>query len=169
LQTPPHKKGSAVPPSSPRKPLRVLLVDDDPVFRELLAFVLRADVGAEIVGSAADGAKGVKLADELRPDLVVMDLLMPRMDGFEATKRIAATVPDSRVLVVSSSTDPQDVERAGKAGAAGYLPKDRAVAELPGEVGRLRPAKRGSKRRSLTIFFARRLVLGQPALKDHSG
>jgi DNA-binding NarL/FixJ family response regulator len=141
-------------------PLRVLLVDDDPVFRELLAFVLRADVGAEIVGSAADGAKGVQLADELRPDLVVMDLLMPRMDGFEATKRIAATVPDARVLVVSSSTDPKDVERAGKAGAAGYLPKDRAFAELPGEVGRLRPAKRRLKRRSLSLFLSRRLVLG---------
>jgi DNA-binding NarL/FixJ family response regulator len=136
--------------------LRVLLVDDDPVFRELLAFVLRADVGAEIVGSAADGAKGVQLADDLRPDVVVTDLLMPRMDGFEATKRIAATVPDARVLVVSSSTDPKDVERAGEAGAAGYLPKDRAVAELPGEVRRLRPAKR----RSLRLFFARRLVLG---------
>jgi DNA-binding NarL/FixJ family response regulator len=149
-----------VPPGSPQMPLRVLLVDDDPVFRELLAFVLRADVGAEIVGSAADGAKGVQLADELRPDIVVMDLLMPRMNGFEATKRIAATVPDARVLVVSSSTDPKDVERAGKAGAAGYLPKDRAVAELPGEVGRLRPAKHGSKRRSLSVFFARRLVLG---------
>jgi DNA-binding NarL/FixJ family response regulator len=146
--------------ASPQMPLRVLLVDDDPVFRELLAFVLRADVGAEIVGSAADGAKGVQLADELRPDLVVMDLLMPRMDGFEATKRIAATVPDARVLVVSSSTDPKDVERAGKAGAAGYLPKDRAVAELPGEVGRLRPAKRRSKRLSLSLFLARRLVLG---------
>jgi DNA-binding NarL/FixJ family response regulator len=146
--------------ASPQMPLRVLLVDDDPVFRELLAFVLRADVGAEIVGSAADGAKGVQLADELRPDLVVMDLLMPRMDGFEATKRIAATVPDARVLVVSSSTDPKDVERAGKAGAAGYLPKDRAVAELPGEVGRLRPAKRRLKRRSLSLFLSRRLVLG---------
>ncbi|HZB35513.1 MAG TPA: response regulator transcription factor [Gaiellaceae bacterium] len=137
-------------------PLRVLLVDDNPVFRELLAFLLRADVGAEIVGSAADGAKGVQLADDLRPDVVVTDLLMPRMDGFEATKRIAATVPDARVLVVSSSTDPKDVERAGEAGAAGYLPKDRAVAELPGEVRRLRPAKR----RSLRLFFARRLVLG---------
>ena len=145
-----------MPPASPQMPLRVLLVDDDPVFRELLAFVLRADVGAEIVGSAADGAKGVQLADDLRPDVVVTDLLMPRMDGFEATKRIAATVPDARVLVVSSSTDPKDVERAGEAGAAGYLPKDRAVAELPGEVRRLRPAKR----RSLRLFFARRLVLG---------
>ena len=75
-----------MPPASPQMALRVLLVDDDPVFRELLAFVLRADVGAEIVGSAADGAKGVQLADDLRPDVVVMDLLMPRMDGFRGDK-----------------------------------------------------------------------------------
>jgi DNA-binding NarL/FixJ family response regulator len=122
--------------------------------------VLRADVGAEVVGHAADGAQGVELARELRPDVVVMDLLMPHMDGFEATRRIAATVPDARVLVVSSSTEPGDIERAGRAGAAGYLPKDRAVAELSDEVGRLRPAKRRAKRRSLSLFFARRLILG---------
>lgn len=145
--------------ASPQLPLRVILVDDDPVFRELLAFVLRADVGAEVVGQAADGAEGVALARELRPDVVVMDLRMPLMDGFEATRQIAATVPDARVLVVSSSKEREDIERAGRAGAAGYLPKDRAVAELPEEVGRLRPAKR-SERRSLSVFLARRLVLG---------
>jgi DNA-binding NarL/FixJ family response regulator len=142
------------------QPLRVLLVDDDPVFRELLAFVLRADAGAEIVGQAADGARGLELARELQPNVVVMDLRMPQMDGFEATRRIAATVPDARVLVVSSSTDAKDIERAGRAGAAGYVPKDHAVAELPGEVGRLRTAKRQTKGRSLSFLFARRLIFG---------
>lgn len=146
--------------TSPHRPLRVLLVDDDTVFRELLAFVLRADVGAEIVGHASDGAQGVELAQELHPDVVVMDLRMPAMDGFEATRRIAATVPDARVVVVSSSTEPDDIERAGKAGAAGYVPKDRAVAELSDAVGQLRPAKRKAKRRSLSVFFARRFVFG---------
>jgi DNA-binding NarL/FixJ family response regulator len=146
--------------TSPHRPLRVLLVDDDPVFRELLAFVLRADVGAEIVGHASDGALGVELARELHPDVVVMDLRMPAMDGFEATRQIAATVPDARVVVVSSSTEPEDIERAGKAGAAGYVPKDRAVAELSDAVGQLRPAKRKAKRRSLSVFFARRFVFG---------
>jgi two-component system, NarL family, response regulator LiaR len=148
--------------SSPQRPLRVLLVDDDPVFRELLAFVLRSDVKAEIVGQAADGATGVELAQELNPDVVVMDLLMPGMDGFEATRRIAATVPDTRIIVVSSSTEPDDIQRAGTAGAAGYVPKDRAVAELPDAVGRLRTAnaKPRSKWRPLSVFFARRLVLG---------
>jgi DNA-binding NarL/FixJ family response regulator len=124
----------------------VLLVDDDAVLRELLAFVLRTDLGAEIVGQAADGARGVELAEELRPDVVAMDLRMPRMDGFEATKRIAATVPGARVVVVSSSTALADVERAGRAGAAGYVPKDRAVAELPDAVGRLCAPKPRSKR-----------------------
>jgi DNA-binding NarL/FixJ family response regulator len=125
-----------------RRPLRVLIVDDDPLFRELLAFVVRTDPGAELVGEACDGVEGVELAGELRPDVVVMDLRMPRMDGFEATRRIAATVEGASVLVVSSSSDPEDMARARAAGAAGYVPKDRAVAGLPEELGRLRPATR---------------------------
>jgi CheY-like chemotaxis protein len=154
------RKGTAVSSPSADRPLRILIVDDDPVFRELIAFVLRADVGAEIVGQAFDGAEGVELAQELHPDIVVMDLRMPCMDGFEATRQIAATVPDARVIVVSSSKEREDIERAGRAGAAGYVPKDRAVAELSDAVGQLRPAKAEGKRRSLSLFFSRRLVLG---------
>jgi DNA-binding NarL/FixJ family response regulator len=141
-------------------PIRVLLVDDDPAFAELIAFVLRVDAGAEVVGHAWDGVEGVELAGTLRPDVVVMDLRMPRMDGFEATRRIADTVRSTRVVVVSSSTEREDVERAHAAGAAGYVPKDRAVAELPGELGRLRSAAQSEKRRSLSLFRARRLVFG---------
>ena len=144
---------------TPHRPLRILLVDDDPVFRELIAFVLRADVGAEIVGQAFDGAEGVELAQELNPDIVIMDLRMPGVDGFEATRQIAATVPDARVIVVSSSKEREDIERAGRAGAAAYVPKDRAVAELSDAVGQLRPAQAETKRRSLSLFFVRRLVL----------
>jgi DNA-binding NarL/FixJ family response regulator len=125
-----------------RRPLRVLIVDDDPLFRELLAFVVRTDLGTELVGEAHDGVEGVELAGELRPDVVVMDLRMPRMDGFEATRRIAAAVDGTKVLVVSSSSDSEDMARAREAGAAGYVPKDRAVAELPDELERLRPATR---------------------------
>jgi DNA-binding NarL/FixJ family response regulator len=137
-----------------------LLVDDDPVFRELIAFVLRNDLGAAVVGHASNGGRGVELAAELTPDVVVMDLRMPGMDGFEATERITATAGAPRVVVVSSSTDPDDVDRAARAGAAGYVPKDRAVAELAGEVERLRPAPPPQKRRSLSHLFARRLVFG---------
>ena len=147
-------------PSPAQQPFRVLLVDDDPVFRELLAFVLRSDLGAEIVGQAGDGALGNELARELQPDVVVMDLRMPTMDGFEATRRIAETVPDTRVVVVSSSTEPEDVNRAMKAGAAAYVPKDRAVAELSDEVSRLPAPKRDAGWRSLSVFFTRRFVFG---------
>jgi DNA-binding NarL/FixJ family response regulator len=146
--------------ASPQQPLRVLLVDDDPVFRELLAFVLRTDVGAEIVGQAGDGAKGIELARELQPDVVVMDLRMPSLDGFEATKRIVAERGETRVVVVSSSTEAEDVQRALAVGAAGYVPKERAVAELADEVSRLGAAKRQAGRRSLSLFLVRRLVFG---------
>jgi DNA-binding NarL/FixJ family response regulator len=153
-----------------RQPVRILLVDDDPVFRELLAFVLRSDLGAEIVGMAGDGARGVELAVELRPDVVVMDLRMPLMDGFDATRSIVSAVDGAHVLVVSSSTDSMDVERAKRAGAAGYVPKELAVADLSGEIERLRPAGRASnesgqlrlRRAALTRLdvLRRRLVLG---------
>lgn len=146
--------------STPQQQIRVLLVDDDPVFRELLAFVLRTDAGAEIVGQASDGAKGIELARELRPDVVVMDLRMPGTDGFAATESIVREHEDARVVVVSSSTEPEDIARAMSAGAASYVPKEQAIAELAGEVERLRPASRPAGKRSLTRFFVRRLVFG---------
>ena len=152
-------EGASVPSAS-QQPIRVLLVDDDPVFRELLAFVLRSDLGAEIVGAAGDGAKGVELAEALRPDVVVMDLRMPCMDGFEATRSIVSSVEGASVLVVSSSTDPMDVERAMDAGAVGYVPKELAVAELSAEVERLRPTERAPSRDSqLSISRATRTGL----------
>ena len=130
-------EGAAVSAAPP--PLRVLLVDDDPVFAELVGCLLRQD-GIEVVGRARDGAEGVELAFELEPDLVVMDIRMPRMDGLEATRRIVGAVAGSRVLVVSSSTDPEDAVRARDAGADGYLPKERAATELSARLEGLRPA-----------------------------
>lgn len=120
-------------------PLRVVLVDDDPAFAELITCVLMLE-GVDVLGHAHDGAEGVELTLELEPDVVVMDVRMPRMDGLEATRRIVGAVPGARVLVVSSSKDPEDVERARDAGAAGYLPKDRAATELGEWLELLRPA-----------------------------
>lgn len=134
----PSPKGVAVSAAPP--PLRVLLVDDDPAFAELITCVLSLD-GVDVLGHAHDGAEGVELTLELEPDVVVMDVRMPRMDGLEATRRIVGAVPGARVLVVSSSKDPDDVERARDAGAAGYLPKDRAATELCEWLGLLRPAR----------------------------
>jgi DNA-binding NarL/FixJ family response regulator len=125
-----------VPPASP--PLRVLLVDDDPAFAELIKTVLKLD-GMDLLDHALDGAEGVELALNLDPDVVLMDIRMPVMDGFEATRRIMRAIPDARVLVVSSSRHLDDVERAREAGAVGYLPKDRVTADLREWLERLRP------------------------------
>jgi DNA-binding NarL/FixJ family response regulator len=137
----------AVSPAPP--PLRVLLVDDDPAFAELITCVLSLD-GVDVLGHAHDGAEGVELTHQLEPDVVVMDVRMPRMDGLEATRRIVGAVPGASVLVVSSSTDPEDVERARDAGAVGYLPKDRAAKELREWLELLRPARKAPGSR--TVF-----------------
>jgi DNA-binding NarL/FixJ family response regulator len=128
-----------VPPAP--SPLRVLVVDDDPAFAELITCVLKLE-RTEVLDHALDGAEGVELALSLEPDVVLMDVRMPVMDGFEATRRIVGAIPDTRVLVVSSSKDPRDVERAREAGAAGYLPKDRVTAELRERLEGLRPRGR---------------------------
>jgi len=129
-----------------RRSVRVLVVDDDPGFRELLAFVVRVDTAAEVVGQAGDGDEAVRLAEELLPDLVLMDLRMPKLNGFEATRRIAARVGNAEILVISSTTEPGDVARALEAGAAGFLPKDRVVAELPELVAQFRPGHKQMRR-----------------------
>lgn len=128
-------------------PPRVLLVDDDPAFAELVRCVLGID-GVDVLAHAVDGAEGVELALELRPEVVLMDVRMPRMDGLEATRRILASLPEARVLVVSSSKDPEDVQRALDAGAAGYLPKDRATAELVERLDQLAPRRASPERRN---------------------
>jgi CheY-like chemotaxis protein len=135
-----------VPPASP--PLRVLLVDDDPAFAELIKTVLKLD-GMDLLDHALDGAEGVELALNLDPDVVLMDIRMPVMDGFEATRRILGAIPDARVLVVSSSRHLDDVERAREAGAVGYLPKDRVTADLREWLERLRPPSHSPEARML--------------------
>jgi DNA-binding NarL/FixJ family response regulator len=83
-----------------------------------------------VVGRAADGEEAARLASELAPEVVLMDLSMPRLDGFEATRRIRGANPDIAVVVLTGSLDSGDFERAMEAGAAGYVTKDRILAEL---------------------------------------
>ena len=116
-----------MPPETP--PPRVLLVDDDPAFADLVKTVL-SQHGIDLLAHAFDGAEGVELARSLEPDVVLMDLRMPAMDGFEATRRIVEALPRTRVVVVSSSKDRDDEERARRAGAVAYLPKARVTTEL---------------------------------------
>jgi DNA-binding NarL/FixJ family response regulator len=104
-------------------PIRVLLVDDHPVVRRGLAALLATLPGIEVVGEAGDGASAVKEAQLSQPDVVVMDVQMPGLDGVEATKALAAAVPSAAVLVLTMFEDAQSVVMALRAGAKGYLLK----------------------------------------------
>ena len=102
---------------------RVLVVDDHPVFREGVGGAIAADPGLEVVGAAADGPEAVALAEELQPDVVVMDLHLPELGGIEATRRIVATSPHIAVLVLTMLDEEDSVFAAMRAGARGYLLK----------------------------------------------
>lgn len=103
---------------------RVLVVDDQTVVREGLVLLLGLLPGVQVVGAAADGAEALALVDEHRPDVVLMDLRMPRMDGVEATRRIRAGHPGTQVVVLTTYSDDESVFAALRAGARGYLTKD---------------------------------------------
>jgi DNA-binding NarL/FixJ family response regulator len=104
-------------------PLRVLLADDHPVFRKGMRALLASLPAAEVVGEAADGEQAVQLAAECRPDVVVMDLNMPGVNGVEATRRIVTARPETGVLVLTMFEDDDSVFAAMRAGARGYLVK----------------------------------------------
>ena len=104
--------------------IRVLLVDDHPVVRSGLAGLLAAEDDLEVVGEAGDGMEAVSLAERLQPDVVLMDLHMPVLDGPGATTELARRVPGARVLVLTTFDTDADIVRAVEAGATGYLLKD---------------------------------------------
>jgi len=104
--------------------IRVLIADDQRVVREGLGMVLGLMKDVEVVGAVADGAEAVTLAREVRPDVVLMDLRMPRCDGVEATRRLRAEAPEVKVVVLTTYSDDKSVLEALRAGARGYLTKD---------------------------------------------
>lgn len=110
--------------------IRVLVCDDHLIVREGLSRVLDGSEGIVVVGLATDGEEGVTEAIRLLPDVVLMDLQMPRLDGVEATRRIVEAVPNATVLVLTSFSDREHVLGAIDAGAAGYVLKDAEPAEL---------------------------------------
>jgi DNA-binding NarL/FixJ family response regulator len=105
-------------------PVRVLLVDDQALFREALATLLGARPEVTVVGEAGDGAEALARSAELRPDVVLMDLHMPVLDGIAAIRRLRAEQPGVRVLALTTFDDDEDVFAALRAGAVGYLLKD---------------------------------------------
>lgn len=111
--------------------LRVLVVDDDPTVRMLLRLVLERDERFELAGEAFDGAQGVEAAGEAQPDIVLLDLLMPRMDGYEALPEIRRRAPDAMVLVLSSLSSVDEAEGVIAAGASAFLEKSAMGPGLP--------------------------------------
>jgi NarL family two-component system response regulator LiaR len=114
----------------PERPIRVLVVDDHGVVREGLRTYLELQDGLEVVGEAADGAEAVSEAERLRPDVILMDLVMPKLDGVGAMRQLRARLPGARVIVLTSFADDERLLPAIQAGAAGYLLKNVQPAEL---------------------------------------
>lgn len=128
--------------------LRLLIVDDQPIIRRGLALMLASEPGVEVVGQAADGLEAIAQALALKPDVVVMDLQMPRASGVVATREITAQLPGTKVVVLSTYDDDELVFEAIRAGAQAYLLKDAAEDEV---LDTVRSVNRGESRLSPAI------------------
>ena len=114
----------------PGEPIRVLVADDHALFRRGLTIVLEAEGDIEVVAEAADGEAAVTRVGELAPDVVLMDIRMPHLDGIEATRRIREAFPMTRIIVLTVSDEEDDLLDAVKAGANGYLLKEVSIEEV---------------------------------------
>ena len=146
------------------KPITVLLTDDHALVRQGMRKVLMADALIKIVGEARNGREAVKMARALRPDVILMDIAMPVLNGLEATRQILAANPQARVLMLSAYSDDAYIERMSAIGAAGFLEKTTASELLPQAV---RAVKQGQ------LFFSpaisRRMVRGKNWSQDSGG
>ena len=120
--------------------IRVLVADDHPVVREGFSAIVDVEDDIEVVGQAADGLQAVQLARDLQPDVVLMDLVMPNLDGVDAIQQIRTELPDTHVLILTTYADDQHIMAGIQAGARGYLLKDALPDEL---VGAIRIVARG--------------------------
>jgi DNA-binding NarL/FixJ family response regulator len=125
--------------------VRVLIVDDHQLFGRTLELLLEGEDGIDVVGRAYDGEEGIRLAGELDPDVVLMDIGMPGISGLEATRRIAEANGATAILVLSGSSEAKDGHLAVESGAVGFMLKDRALFELAPMIRELGP-KNGSRR-----------------------
>jgi DNA-binding NarL/FixJ family response regulator len=144
---------------SAHDPLRVVVADDHPYYRRGLVRSLRAR-GIDVVAEVPNGAAAIHAVEQTAPDVVVMDLKMPGMSGFEATRRLTARAPESRVIVLSVSNDEEDVSDAVLAGACGYVLKESPVDEV---VAGIRAAAAGESHISQAITTPLLRRIGEPA------
>ncbi|ABD10149.1 DNA-binding response regulator [Frankia sp. CcI156] len=123
-----------LPTPSEANPIRVLIVDDHALFRRGLEMVLGQEVDIEVVGEAADGAEAVTMAKEMAPDIVLMDVRMPRRGGIDATSAIKEAVPSAKIVMLTISDEEADLYDAIKAGAMGYLLKEISIDEVAADI-----------------------------------
>ncbi len=115
-------------------PIRVLIADDHALFRRGLEMVLREEPGIEVVGSASDGAEAVRMAAEALPDVVLMDIRMPKTTGIEAARQLKEVAPSAKIVMLTVSDEEEDLLEAIWAGASGYLLKDIPLDEVAAAV-----------------------------------
>lgn len=136
--------------------LRILLVDDHKLIRVGLRQILEAETGVEIVGEASSGEEGLQLARELKPDVILLDINMPGMNGIEATRRLSRLEPRPKILIVSVLSQEPVPTRLMEAGADGYLSKETAADEVLTALKQIRLGKR-----YLSADLARQMALSQ--------
>ena len=122
--------GPEQPAATGGDPIRVMICDDHALFRRGLIMVLESEDGVEVIGEAEDGDEAVRKAEELAPDVVLMDVRMPRLSGIDATRAIAEVVPSAKILMLTVSDEEDDLYDAIKAGATGYLLKEISIEEV---------------------------------------
>ena len=153
--------------------LRILIADDHPVFRDGIRALLDADPATEIIAEATTGDEALVLAEQHRPDVILMDLKMPGMNGIEATRRITARSPSIRVLVVTMFEDDASVFTAMRAGARGYVLKDATKEELLRAIQAVGNGEAifspGIAARMLTFFAAPRALSPRQAFPELTG
>jgi DNA-binding NarL/FixJ family response regulator len=118
------------PPARANHPLRIVVADDHPTVLRMVKKVIEQEPQLKVVGDATDGASAVAQVQELKPDVVVLNVVMPKMTGFEAARRIREKVPDTAVVILSTHKDEQFIQQAKACGACAFVEKSRASEEL---------------------------------------